>query len=258
MNLITNSAEAIEKEGIISVSTRNRYMDEPFSRKHLIRKGEYVVLTVTDNGPGIPGEFLPHIFEPFYTKKIMGKSGTGLGLSIVWNTIHDHGGAVEVSSNEQGTTFTLYFPATHHSPQANPKIIEPEQLKGNGEHILVIDDELQQRDICRQMLLALGYRVDTVASGSEAILFVEKQPVDLLVLDMILEPELDGMQTYENLIRVQPGLKAIIVSGFSQSDNVARTLAMGAGQFISKPYSLRQLGQAVLETLNQESKKSDN
>lgn len=258
MNLITNSAEAIEKEGIISVSTRNRYMDEPFSRKHLIRKGEYVVLTVTDNGPGIPGEFLPHIFEPFYTKKIMGKSGTGLGLSIVWNTIHDHGGAVEVSSNEQGTTFTLYFPATHHSPQANPKIIEPEQLKGNGEHILVIDDELQQRDICRQMLLALGYRVDTVASGSEAILFVEKQPVDLLVLDMILEPELDGMQTYEKLIRVQPGLKAIIVSGFSQSDNVARTLAMGAGQFISKPYSLRQLGQAVLETLNQESKKSDN
>jgi PAS domain S-box-containing protein len=252
MNLITNSAEAIEEDGIISVSTTNRYMDEPFSRKHFIRKGEYVVLTVADNGPGIPGEFLPHIFEPFYTKKIMGKSGTGLGLSIVWNTIHDHNGAVEVSSNGQGTTFTLYFPATHNSPQVNAKIIGKEQLKGNGEHILVIDDEPQQRDICRQMLLTLGYRVDTVASGNEALLFLKKRPVDLLILDMILEPELDGMQTFEKLIQLQPGLKAIIVSGFSQSDNVARTLAMGAGQFISKPYSLRQLGQAVLETLNPE------
>ncbi|BCL61612.1 hypothetical protein DGMP_23050 [Desulfomarina profundi] len=249
MNLIANSAEAIGENGSITISTSNCYMDAPFSRKHFIKKGEYVVLTISDNGPGIPGEFLPHIFEPFYTKKTMGTSGTGLGLSIVWNSVQDHGGTIEVDSSEKGTTFTLYFPATHRKAPARPRKLDAEKLRGNGEHILVIDDEPQQRDICREMLLVLGYRVDTVASGKEAMQFLENRQTDMVILDMILDPELDGMQTYEQLIQLQPGLKAVIVSGFSKSDNVTRTQAMGAGLFIRKPYSIHQLGRAVQETL---------
>jgi PAS domain S-box-containing protein len=249
MNLTTNAAEAIEGEGEVTIATSNQYIDEPVAKHQFIAKGEYVLLTVNDNGPGIPDKFIPHIFEPFYTKKIMGKSGTGLGLSIVWNTVQDHGGTIKVKSSDKGTTFTLYFPATRTSLSSDLQEQVTETMEGDGQHILVIDDEPQQRDICQQMLRALHYQVDVAASGDDALQFLSKQPVDLLVIDMIMDPGLNGMETYEKAIEIHPGQKAIIVSGFSQSDNVAKTQAMGAGQYIRKPYSLHQLGMAVKEAL---------
>ncbi len=252
MNLTTNAAEAIEGEGQISITTSNQYVDQPTAQHQFIAQGEYVRLTIHDSGSGIPEKCIPHIFEPFYTKKVMGKSGTGLGLSIVWNAVQDHDGTIVVKSNDGGTTFTLYFPAVRTSISSDLQEQVTETLEGNGEHILIIDDEPQQRDICQQMLIALKYQVDVAKSGNDALQFLREQPVDLLVLDMIMDPGLNGMETYEKAIALCPGQKAIIVSGFSQSDNVSKTLAMGAGKYIRKPYSLHQLGLAVKEALGTE------
>ena len=112
MNLVTNASEAIESSGTVIISTANRYLDEPLMGYENVRMGEYLVLSVSDNGSGISPEDLERIFEPFYTKKVMGRSGTGLGLAVVWNTVQDHKGYINIKSSEQGTVFELYFPVT--------------------------------------------------------------------------------------------------------------------------------------------------
>ncbi len=249
MNLITNAIEAIDDIGEITISTDNFYIDTPTAGRQFLPRGEYVMLSISDNGRGIPEKFIPHIFEPFYTKKIMGKSGTGLGLSVVWNTVQDHNGTIHVESNDTGSTFILHFPVSRLELAAELQEQFTETIQGDEEHILVVDDESQQRDICQQMLTALNYRVDTVKSGEEALDFLDSQAVDLLVLDMIMDPGLDGLETYEQALVKYPGQKAVIVSGYSQSANVAKAQALGAGKFVRKPYSLHQLGQAVKEAL---------
>jgi signal transduction histidine kinase len=112
MNLITNAAEAISESGTVTISTMNQYLDQRLEGYEDVRIGEYVVLTVADDGLGISPVDLERIFEPFYTKKVIGRSGTGLGLAVVWNTVQDHDGYINVRSNEKGTTFDLYFPVT--------------------------------------------------------------------------------------------------------------------------------------------------
>ena len=122
-------------------------------------------------------------------------------------------------------------------------------MKGQGEHVLVIDDDPQLRDIARKMLTTLGYRVDTVESGEEAIEFVNNHPVDLALIDMIMEPGMNGLETYRRLHALHPDIKAIITSGFSKSDDVTTALELGAGGYLRKPYSIRQLGLLVAQVL---------
>lgn len=245
MNLATNAFEALEEQGEITISTANLYIDKLVASYQNMAPGEYVVLIVSDNGPGISEEFISHIFEPFYSKKVMGKSGTGLGLAVVWNTVQDHGGNIIVDSNSHGSEFKLFFPATRDESLPELEKGVATDVKGEGEHILVIDDEFQQRDICQQMLRALGYKVDVVTSGEDGLEFLHEQEVELVVLDMIMEPGLSGRETYEKILEFRPGQKAIIVSGFSKSDDVLKTQQLGASKFIRKPYSLEQIGRAV-------------
>ena len=116
--------------------------------------------------------------------------------------------------------------------------------------ILIIDDEPHQRDIASSMLNSLGYQVDSVCSGEEAIDYLTRKPVDLLVLDMIMDPGIRGRETYEQIVKIRPGQKAIIASGFANDEEVKLTQKLGAGQFVKKPYLLRQIGLAVKQTLN--------
>ena len=245
MNLITNAAEAVDTEGTVVVSTRNQTVEKPAGKILHIERGQYVVLSVRDTGPGIARKDLDHIFEPFYTKKIMGRSGTGLGLSVVWNTVQDHGGTITVTSSKDGTTFELYFPITKEKITEEETGTELEQLKGNGERILIIDDERQQRDIASQILITLGYKVNAVSSGEKAVEYIKENSVDLLLLDMIMDPGINGRQTYEQIIRIHPGQKAVIASGFSKNTDVQKLNQLGVEGFIKKPYSLEQLGKAV-------------
>ncbi len=166
MNLMTNAMEAVNNGGTVSISTSNQQIETKNDRiEQNIEPGDYVVLTIQDNGPGISDVDLEHIFEPFYTKKVMGKSGTGLGLAIVWNSVTDHNGRIFVKSSEKGTRFQVYLPVTNEKTVHQTKNEKKDNLKGNGEHILVVDDEPQLRDIASLILTEMGYRVDSVSSG---------------------------------------------------------------------------------------------
>lgn len=252
MNLMINAAEAITGTGTISIKTENQLVENNLAHKMNIDPGEYTVLQVADTGPGIPEKDLQNIFEPFYTKKEMGRSGTGLGLTIVLNTIQDHDGGILVDSDHQGTVFKLFFPATTEKIDLATDLKTNTPLpRGKGEAILVVDDVAQQRDLAEQMLSWLGYKVETVASGEEALTFLMKKSVDLIVLDMIMNPGISGLKTYEQIITLYPGQKAIIASGYAESLDVKRTLALGAGPFIQKPYNTATIAAAVYKALTE-------
>ncbi len=247
MNLVNNAFEAIEIKGSITLSTTTKHLTTRNTEISMLEKGDYILLQVSDSGPGIPADSLQHIFEPFYTKKVMGRSGTGLGLAVVWNSVLEHKGTVDVTSNDNGTTFTVYLPVT-----TKEKITitenEAEDLRGTAS-ILVVDDEKLQRDISNNILTKLGYTVQTAESGENAIIYLQNHSVDLLLLDMLMEPGLNGYQTYKEISELHPGQKAIIVSGFSESNDVKATLQLGANEFIKKPYSIELLGRTVKSVL---------
>jgi two-component system cell cycle sensor histidine kinase/response regulator CckA len=250
MNLISNSMEAMKRGDQLIISTANVYIDKPRCMYRVLEEGDYVTVKISDTGEGIPEEYLDKIFEPFYTKKVMGRSGTGLGLSIVWGTIKDHKGYVDVQSVAgEGTTFTLYFPATREDMVSKDPNLKWEHYTGNGESILVIDDIELQRDVCTSILKKLGYSVRSVSSGEEAVEYLQNNSADLLVLDMIMNNGINGVATYERVIAIHPAQKAIIVSGFAESEQVKKVQALGAGAFVRKPYTLEKMGIAVKNEL---------
>ncbi len=249
MNLVSNASEAIEGSGAVIVSTENCILKEPLTGYEVIEAGEYVILTVSDSGPGIPQSDLERIFEPFYTKKIMGRSGTGLGLAVVWNIIQDHKGFIDIISCEKGTSFRLYFPVDRKEIKTKILSIPVTDYKGNGEMIMVVDDVDTQRELTCNMLEKLGYSPVAVSSGEDAVEYMKEHSADLMLIDMIMDPGINGRQTYERITQAHPDQKAIIVSGFAETDDVKKTMELGAGRFIKKPFSFDEIGRAVAEEL---------
>ncbi len=249
LNLIMNAIEALGQKGLITVKTANIYVEKAIKGYEDVQQGEYVVLSVRDNGPGISPQDQKHIFEPFYTKKVMGRSGTGLGLAVVWNTVLDHDGYIDVKSSSAGTCFDLYFPVTRQRIEQHDEESFSVELTGQGQRVLVIDDEEHQREIACGILARLGYQSYAVAGGEEAVAYLQENTVDLLLLDMIMEPGMNGRQTYEQILTLHPGQKAVIASGFSATDEVEKAQSLGAGLLVKKPYTLVQLGRAVKEEL---------
>ncbi len=246
MNLVSNAAEAMPDGGKISISTENRYIDQPIAGYDDVEEGDYVVLTVADCGIGIPKDEIGRIFEPFYTKKTMGRSGTGLGMAVVWGTVKDHRGYIHIESIEgMGTAFKLYFPVTRTPKNGEENSASTNDYKGNGETILVVDDVEEQRTIASKLLKHLGYAVKTAASGEEAVTYMDSNGADLVILDMIMPPGMDGLETYRELITKHPEQKAIIASGFSETDRVKQAQHLGAGQYVKKPYTIEKIGLAV-------------
>jgi len=250
MNLVSNAAEAMPVGGTIFISTQNKYIDLPIKGNDDIEEGDYIIFVISDSGIGIAPEDLEKIFEPFYTKKVMGRSGTGLGMAVVWGTVKDHKGYIDVQSTEgQGTTFTLYFPATRKEMSGKAKQAQMEEYMGDGNSILVVDDVEDQRDIVSLMLTNLGYSVTSVVSGEKAVDYMKDNSADLLVLDMIMDPGIDGLETYKRIIEIHPGQKAIISSGFTETERVKEAQRIGAGEYLKKPYTLEKLGLAVKKEL---------
>ena len=250
LNLVLNAMEAIESEGQVVISTENIYVDTPSGRYEWLAEGEYVSLKVEDTGRGIQDEDLDRIFEPFYTKKVMGRSGTGLGMAIVWGTVKDHNGFIDVRSElGSGTTFTILLPATREQPGAEPREVKLDDLIGNGESILVVDDVRMQGELCVAILTKLGYSAAWVSSGEEAIEHLKQHPADLLILDMIMVPGIDGLETYRQIVETIPGQKAVIASGFSESQKVKEAQALGAGAYCRKPFTLENLAVMVRNEL---------
>ena len=253
LNLTLNSMEASQHGGRVTLSTANVYVDRPSSKYEQVPEGEYATLTVEDTGAGIAPEDLDRIFEPFFTKKVMGRSGTGLGMAIVWGIVKDHEGFIDVRSDlGRGTTVTLFLPATHDQLQVNEASAKIADFHGHGEPILIVDDIQTQRALCSSILTKLGYKVASVGSGEEAVEYVKRNAVDLLVLDMIMDPGIDGLETYERIVKMKPGQKAIITSGFAETERVQRAVALGAGAYIRKPYTIETIAVAVRDELQRQ------
>ncbi|MCP4020463.1 MAG: response regulator [Desulfobacteraceae bacterium] len=253
MNLVLNAVEetADREDGKVWINTDNQFIDPSYSGHSDVEPGEYAVLSIIDNGSGISDENLKKVFEPFFTKKMMGKSGTGLGLTIVWNTVQDHKGHIRLTSSNKGTCFDLMFPATRQaiSEKADPASLD--EIKGNEEVILVVDDLPEQREIACNILENLGYISKAAENGLEAVQFIKQNKVDLVILDMIMEPYISGLETYQRIKEVNPDQKAIIASGYSESKDVMMAQDLGAGSFLKKPYTILDMGIAIKEELKQ-------
>jgi PAS domain S-box-containing protein len=246
MNLISNAMEAMPSGGEIKVSTRNEYIDMPIKGYDNVNEGDYVVLTVSDHGIGISPEDQERIFEPFYTKKKMGRSGTGLGMAVVWGTVKDHDGYIDLRSDvNMGSTFKLYFPITRKDLVEADPFQSIEEYMGRGESILVVDDVKEQREIASSMLTRLGYSVASVESGEAAVEYLKEKSMDLLVLDMIMSPGMDGLETYRRVLKIHPGQKAVVASGFAETERVKEAQRLGAGAYVKKPYLMKNIGPAV-------------
>jgi PAS domain S-box-containing protein len=251
MNLVSNAAEAMPDGGELTIETRNHYFDPHQRGFEEIPEGDYCILVVGDTGTGIPEADLEKVFEPFYTSKKMGRSGTGLGMAVVWGTVKDHGGYIRIESRiGTGTAIRLFFPATRSALTEMEMPADIGHFKGNGEAVLVVDDLPEQREIAGQMLKALGYRVSAAASGEEAVTQLQETPCDLVLLDMIMDPGIDGLETYRRILSNRPGQKAVIATGYSKTERVTAALSLGAGATIQKPYTFDKLGRTVRTELD--------
>ena len=250
MNLMTNAIEAIDQGGTVQVEAENVYIDSPIKGYETVQEGDFVRICFTDTGTGIDPHIIDRIFEPFFTRKQLGRSGTGLGMAIVWGTVKDHMGYIEVNSTVgKGTSFVIYLPVTRqpHKPEEKTSL---DEFKGHGELILVVDDSPDQREIASVILTDLGYLVETADSGEAAVEFIKSKKPDVILLDMIMAPGIDGFETYRQIQKINPGQRAIIASGYSESDKVKKTQALGAGQYIRKPYTMQTIAAALRQELD--------
>ncbi len=254
MNLAVNARDAMPEGGRLTIETVNVFLDEEFTRTHLGAKpGEYVLLNISDTGYGMDKETLQHIFEPFFTTKEAGK-GTGLGLAMVYGIVKQHGGYITCYSEPgKGTTFRIYLPVVEMEIDQDVAITGTMPAFGT-ETILLVDDEEFIRDLGKQILKRSGYTVLTATDGKEALELYkrEKEKISLVILDLIM-PEMGGKQCLEELLRIDPKARvSFIASGFGASGQTKEAIETGAKGFVSKPYKMKGVLQAVREALDSE------
>lgn len=246
-NLVSNAREAMDDIGLLTLETRNVYIGHPLGHYNRVEPGEYVRLEVSDTGPGIPPEIVGRVFDAFFTTRTSARRrGSGLGLSIVQAIVEDHRGQVDLRTEMgKGTTFSVYLPI-HRGPSCST---QKAGLYGGTEEVLVVDDDPGQRQVVGELLQNLGYAVQGVSSGEEAIAYLSLHAVDLLILDMVMPTGMDGAETYRLARDVRPGQKAILLSGYAESDRVWEAQSLGAGPYVRKPVTLGELARAVRNEL---------
>jgi two-component system, cell cycle sensor histidine kinase and response regulator CckA len=249
MNLCINARDAMPEGGVLSISAENFYVDENYVRMNLeAHVGPYIVLSVADTGTGIAPEILDRIFDPFFTTKAIGK-GTGLGLSTVIGILKNHRGFLKVESEVgKGTCFRIYLPAVESLETQPEEAIAP--LDGQGEVILVVDDESSIREIIQVSLEQSNYRVVTASDGIEAITVYAKQKNEIraILLDMMM-PSLDSVTTILALQQLNPDVIIIAVSGLATNDAVAKATSASVKHFLAKPFTAQELLTALQTVL---------
>ncbi|MFZ5994824.1 MAG: PAS domain S-box protein [Thermodesulfobacteriota bacterium] len=251
LNICINARDAMPQGGRLILETANVTLDEIYARKHLgAAPGKYILISISDTGMGIEQAIKKRIFEPFFTTKEKGK-GTGLGLAMVYGIVKSHGGYVNFYSEKgRGTRFNVYLPIAQKDGLAIPTV-EPEMMREGKETILLIDDEEVIRDMGKEALESLGYKVLLARDGSEALeIYVEKKDViDLVILDIVM-PRLGGKRTFKKLKEINPEIKVIISSGYSVNGEAQDMLNSGACGFIQKPYRVDELSATVRRALD--------
>lgn len=249
LNLATNAFGAMRGGGQIVFLTENRSVEE--SERSSLAPGEYVVLKVTDSAAAIAREDLDRIFEPFFAKRILGRGGSGLDLAVVWHTAEEHKGAVTAESGAEGNSFLFYLPAVIAELPMKAAALPPASLEGSGT-VLVVDDEPQLRTIASRMLTQLGYRVDTVSSGEEAVAYLRHNTVDLVLLDMVMPAGMGGYETYVAIAAMKPEQRVVVCSGYSAHEDLEKMRAAGVNRFLAKPFTFDQIGRAAKKALREE------
>jgi CheY-like chemotaxis protein len=251
VNLFVNAWQAMPGGGTLAVATANTELDADKANAFGVAPGRYVRLNVTDTGSGMDAATLKRIFDPFFTTKTGGR-GSGLGLASVYGIVSNHHGAIDVASEiGNGTTFTIYLPATAKVPLRHQRqTLQP--LRGH-ETILLVDDEDEILKVGRLMLLKLGYRVLLAAGGREALdVYRRKQSeIDLVILDMIM-PGMSGSDTFDQLRTMNPDVKVLLASGYSLNQRANQILARGCDGFLQKPFDLPVLSQKLRCMLDSE------
>ena len=252
MNLCVNARDSMPDGGKLMIEADNFTVDAEYARLHLDAElGSYVRITVTDTGMGIPPEIIDRIFEPFFTTKEMGR-GTGLGLSTVIGIIKSHGGFVDVVSQttgKKGTRVNIFMPAS----DATAVIVEEEKSipKGNGELVLVVDDETPMLEVSKATLETYNYQVITASNGIEAVAtYANNQDAIALVIMDVMMPEMDGKTAIRTLKQIDSEVRVIAVSGLITNQEIVNELDQEVMAFLSKPYTNEELLEAVYETVN--------
>lgn len=250
MNLCVNARDAMPNGGVLSISAKNLFIDQNYMQMNLDAKvGPYIVITVCDSGIGIAQENLERIFEPFFTTKEVGQ-GTGLGLSTVLGIIKSHGGFINVYSEVgSGSEFKIYLPAVEgmEIPICETSTV----LRGNGELIFIVDDEPAIQDITRNSLETYNYKTMIAGDGIEAIALYAKhiEEISVVLMDMML-PSLDGLTAIRTLKKINPNVKIIATSGLMSHNKLVAVTEAGVTTFLSKPYTINELLQALEKVLN--------
>ena len=253
-NLVVNSRDAMPKGGKLVIETSNTKLDEEYTRRHSeIAPGDYVLLAVSDTGPGMTDEVKKRLFEPFFTTKEKGK-GTGLGLATSYGIVKQSGGSIEVYSElSKGTTFKIYLPRTGdeltHAPSRSKK---PEILPRGSESILVVEDDILVRSFILRIMREQGYRVLEASNGEEAMLLAEQQkdgPIHLVITDMVM-PRLGGRELSDRLKGRWPKMRVIFTSGYTENMSLHQGMLQSGEGFLQKPFSPMALANKMREVLD--------
>jgi PAS domain S-box-containing protein len=251
INLYVNAWQAMPSGGDLFLETRNVTLDDKTAALFGLPAGDYARVSVTDTGVGMDGQTMSRIFEPFFTTREMGR-GTGLGLASVYGIVRSHQGMIHVSSEKgKGTTFTIHLPAS--GKKIRETADRDEKIRRGSETVLVVDDETFVTEVTGKMLKRLGYQVLTAANGADALkIYGEKgSGIDLVILDMIM-PEMSGQETFRRLKSMNPGVRAILSSGYSIDGQARSVLNEGCAAFLQKPFTLASLSEKIREVLDRE------
>ncbi|MBN2035492.1 MAG: PAS domain S-box protein [Chitinispirillaceae bacterium] len=244
-NLIINARQAMPDGGTIAISAENRSLDGTGNLP--LPAGHYVVVTVTDEGIGIPDKIIEKIFDPFFTTK---QQGSGLGLAIGYSIVNRHGGNISVASTPgEGTVFTVWLPASQKAPSSDAGALDEKSLRGSG-RILVMDDEPSIREMATHMLGSFGYTVDTVSDGKGAVeryrrAFETGQPYDLVILDLTVPGGMGGHKAIQELRKIDPRVAACVTSGYAENEVLSNPEKFGFMGMIAKPYRTSDLLKTV-------------
>jgi PAS domain S-box-containing protein len=249
LNLVNNARDAMQDSGVLTIETSRVESNDRLGVLGRIPAGNYVMVTVSDTGPGIPPVHLRRIFEPFFTtKKADRRRGSGLGLSTAYAVLQDHGSYFDVETRlGKGTTFAVLFPECALPPSSKASA----RLSGGHEQLLVVDDEPMQRQTARHLLERLGYQVSLALSGEQALSMVRAGLIpDLAILDIALGSGIDGVETYRQLLTSVPKLRAIMLAADTEADRANMALVLGAGRAVRKPVDLYVMATAVRQVLD--------
>lgn len=255
LNLFVNAWQAMPGGGDLYLSTENVYLDASYVTPFKIKFGRYVKVSVTDTGIGMDEQTRQRIFDPFFTTKGMGR-GTGLGLASAYGIVKGHGGFINVySEKEHGTTFNIYLPVSEGKVDKGEAPVPA--IRRGSETILIVDDETTVIEVTRDMLAGMGYRVLTAQSGAEAIdvYLAQGEAIDLTILDMVM-PGMGGGQLYERLKEIDPGIRAILSSGYSMNGMAKSIMDKGVRYFLQKPFRMEELSDKIREALSEEGTRS--